>query len=183
MKNLLIRPLVVLVFISVFISGCSDEGDSIPPLKYFYGNYNLQAITAGIAMDFNNDGQAFANLLLEIENLQGDLNIRLAFTNDNTEEMNFSIVDPMVLTEFEGVPIIRFNPLPIRAFVTFDQSKDEFILREQVPSVMVNAEFQKIVLVDQLTLDITYAQRMYDYIGNQWIIIPVTYRFVRGPLT
>jgi hypothetical protein len=181
MNNLLIRYLVVFVFI--FSSGCSDDEDTIPPLKYFYGNYNLQAITAGIAMDFNDDGQASPNLLSEIEKIQGDLTIRLAFTNENTEEMNFSIMDPNVLTEFEGVPIIRFSPLPIRIFVAFDQSKDEFNLREQIPAVMVNAEFQKIVLVDQLTLDITYAQRMYDYLDNQWIIIPVTYRFVRGPLT
>jgi len=180
MKNLLIRYLLVFVFIST--SACSDD-DSISQLKYFYGNYNLQAITAGIAMDFNNDGQDSPNLLSEIENLQGDLTIRLAFTNENTEEMNFPIMEPNVLTAFEGVPIIRFSPLPIRVFVTFDKSKDEFILREQIPSVIENAQFQQIVLVDQLTLDITYAQRMYDYQDNKWIIIPVTYRFVRGLLT
>lgn len=134
-------------------------------------------------MDFNNNGQSSPNLLSEIEDLQGELTIRLAFTNDNTEEMNFSIMEANVITEFEGVPIIRFSPLPIRTFVTFDQQKNEFILREQIPSVLENAEFQQIVLVDQLTLDITYSQRMYNYLTDQWLIIPVTYRFVRGLLS
>ena len=133
-------------------------------------------------MDFNDNGQASQNLLAEIEDIQGKLTIRLAFTNENTEEMNFSIMEANVLTEFEGVPIIRFSPLPIRIFVTFDQQKDEFIVGNQIPSIMENAEFQQIVLVDQLTLDITYSQRMYNYLTDQWIIIPVTYRFVRGPL-
>jgi hypothetical protein len=181
MKSFLVKSLIVLTV--VLVTGCSDDPDPIPPLKYFYGNYNLQAITAGIAMDFNNDGEASPNLLAEIEDLQGELNNRLAFTNDNTEEMNFSIMEANVLTEFEQVPIIRFSPVPLRIFVTFDPLKDEFILRDQLPSAILNAEFQGIVLVDQLTLDITYAQRMYDYISNEWLIIPVTYRFVRGPLT
>ncbi|MFD2203257.1 hypothetical protein [Shivajiella indica] len=181
MKKLLVKFPVL--FVIVFYSGCSEDPDPIPPLKYFYGNYNLQAITAGIAMDFNNNGQSTPNLLLEIEEVQGELNNRLSFTNENTEEMNFSIMEANVLTEFEGIPIIRFLPTPIRLFVTFDQLKDEFVSREQIPSVLENAEFQNIVLVDQLTLDITYSQRMYDYAANQWIIIPVTYRFVRGTLT
>lgn len=181
MKNILLKILIVSNLILVL--GCSDDPDPIPPLKYFYGNYNLQAITAGIAMDFNNDGVASPNLLAEIEELQGELDNRLAFTNDNSEEMNFSIMEANVLTEFESIPIIRFSPVPLRIFVTFDPLKDEFILRDQLPSVILNAEFQGIVLVDQLTLDITYAQRMYDYLTDEWLIIPVTYRFVRGTLT
>ncbi|RPA68342.1 hypothetical protein EF405_11805 [Cyclobacteriaceae bacterium YHN15] len=181
MKNLIIRYLSVFFFI--ITSACSEDDNPDPPLKYFYGNYNLQAITGGISMDFNNNGQSSPNLLSEIEELQGELTIRMAFTNDNTEEMNFSIMEANVQTEFEGVPIIRFSPLPIRTFVTFDQQKDEFILREQIPSVLENAEFQQIVLVDQLTLDITYSQRMYNYLTDQWLIIPVTYRFVRGLLS
>lgn len=181
MKNLIIRHLLVIFFI--FTSACSEDDNPVPPLKYFYGNYNLKAITGGISMDFNNNGQSSPNLLSEIEELQGELTIRMAFTNDNTEEMNFSIMEANVQTEFEGVPIIRFSPLPIRIFVTFDQQKDEFIVQNQIPSALENAEFQQIVLVDQLTLDITYSQRMYNYLTDQWINIPVTYRFVRGLLT
>jgi hypothetical protein len=176
-----IYKLVLLVFIFLGTTACMDNREE--PSRFFYGNYNLQAITSELPLDLNDDGEATLDFLLQIESLIGDQNSRMTFLEGEEDEMFFGLYYPNVLTEQNGLPIIRFVAENVSMFVDFNEATNQFDVLEQFPASIASGEIVSLNLIDQLTLEVNVSKNLYDFSDNEWKVSIVNYRFVRGPIS
>lgn len=170
--------LVLLVFIFLANTACQDDREEPP--RFFYGNYNLQAITAEQSFDLNDDGESTLDILSQVESLTGDQNNRMTFLEGEDDEMFFNFYYPNVLTEQDGVPIIRFVTENVSMFVTFNEATSQFDVLEQFPANLESGELVSLNLIDQLTLEVSVNKSLYDFSDNEWKETIVNYQFVRG---
>ncbi|WP_040490267.1 hypothetical protein [Indibacter alkaliphilus] len=147
---------------------------------FFYGNYNLQAISMNQMLDINDDGDSNLDFLGQLESLGSEQNNRMTFLEGENDEMFFNFYYPNVLTEQNGVPIIRFVTESVSLFVDFNENTNQFDISEQNPPNIEVGEIISLDLIDQLTLEVIINKNLYDFQENEWKAVTVNYQFVRG---
>lgn len=171
----------LLSFLLLAMTACQDDQEE--PARFFYGNYNLQAIAMDQPIALTNSGESSQDFLIQLEELIGSQENRMTFVEDIDDQMFFAFYSPTVLTEQGGVPIVRFAAENVVLKVELDDATDQFQIIEQLPSVVEFGEIVSIKLLDQLTLEVTLNQSLYDFSDNEWKDVVVDYQFVRGPIS
>ncbi|UJP64618.1 hypothetical protein [Mongoliitalea daihaiensis] len=174
-----IRLNYLLTFLLFGFFSCETNSDEPP--RFFYGNYNLQAITMNQELDLNNDGVSSTNFLEEVEGVSLVINTRMTLVEEEIDELFFPLFTSNILTTTNNIPIIRFGAENIRLLVEFDEVSDTFeIVNESGQSTNASENILGITLIDQLTVEIEVEKPVYNYAVNDWVEVLTTYRFVRG---
>ncbi|MGY6521575.1 MAG: hypothetical protein ACXIUD_07595 [Mongoliitalea sp.] len=169
----------VVIFLMLGFLSCETNREEPP--RFFYGNYNLQAISINQSVDLNNNGVSSNNFLEGIEGVSQVINTRMTLVEEDIDELVFSLFTSNILTTNNNIPIIRFGAENVRLLVEFDELSDTFqIVNESSQPTNSSGVILGITLIDQLTVEIEVEKSVYDYAINDWVEVLATYRFVRG---
>lgn len=173
-------PYLLLFGAVLLLTFTSCEDNTEAPPRFFYGNYNLEAITMDQSLDLNDDGASSTNFGNQISESDGELSDRMTFLQGNEDQMFFTIYIPNVLTEQGGVPIIRYAAENLTLEVVLEEENNQFEIISQQPPNPDNGEIVSIELLDQLRIEFRVIKSLYDFDANEWIEVQVNYLFVRG---